>query len=765
MSKADFGRGRRWRSKACLSGILALSVALPTLSLVSSAAAESTVLADERQEDNKRLLEVEFKDVLVQNAIRVLSETMGVNIVATNAAGQKKFNLFVRDLTVVDAIDSMCRVAGLWYRYNRKTGVYIVMTTEEYQKDMVVFREEVTRMFKLEYLNVGIIARTIEDLFGDRVKIEVSADSDYGDDFQIGGLAQFGGQGEDDTDADRSVRGNVGLRSERRLEKQKPLTPEQLSVLEALGGEGVQRVSAGLVGMVAERKEALIYVTINRLHNLLFVRTSDEAAIDEIAQIVKQSDLPVSQVLLEMKVLEIELTDSFDSAFNFSYIGGDDRSGPDDGQPVNPLNPLAEEVGSKVLGLGNFGLLDSSTFVFQLMNDHIRARIELLERDGKINALATPMLLASNNSPARLFIGEQTVLTTGFENAQIDGGSDVTIISTPTPVTEVTDVGNTLTILPSINADNTVVMRIIHENSTVNIDGARIPVVTGGTVQEAAIDTIDRSKLEGTVMAKDGFTVAVGGMIRTARSDQESKVPLLGDIPLLGALFRETGKSQRRAELILLITPYIVSAGEESEVVSRQRLDALSRHPNEIDIYLNRLDQSRQESAIGRDQLTALARIAPARGAVPKGLEQSYLLLTQLAAQALHDPSRWAGDERLEKVRLQRKEPLALLDDSSIQAVPLKSWRDGALYVTAVQLTNQSGSRRQIDESRLRGNWLSTTVESSAIDAGQSTYAFLVSDSAFELASASVPKADLAVIPVRKPAVEKAVEINPVVGF
>ena len=719
----------------------ALSVLLSLPLYPAGALGDVKVTARENRADKTEIQELEFKDAQIKDAIRVISELTGVNIVATEAAGKKLVTMFIRDLTVSDAIDSMSRVAGVWYRYNKKTGVYIVMTTEEYRKDIVVFREESTRLFSLEYLNVGIAARTIADLFGDRVKINASVNAEYGDDFKISGLDVFGGDEESETGGGRVGGGSQG--SNRSGQDGQgllgiediSLTPEQIAALDVLGAEGTQRISEQLIGRVTQHKEAPIYVTINRLHNLLFVRTSDDTAMKEIVQLVEQSDQPVRQVLLEMKVLEVKLTDAFNSAFDFSYIGGSQRTGPDDGSPVNPLNPLAETAGSAVLGLGNFGLQTGSTMIFQLMNEHIRMRVQILEQDGNINTLATPMLLASNNRPARIFIGEQMVLTTGFKNLQISGGNDLTITSTPTPETEVQDVGNTLTILPSINADNSVVMRLIHENSTPNIGGGRIPVVAGGRVQEVTIDTVNTSKMEGTVLAKDGYTVAIGGMMRTAYTDNESRVPLLGDIPLLGAVFRQTDKSQEKSELVLLITPHVLSTPEESEAVSRQRLSDLTEHPNGLDLYLDKLDESRKP----KDMATGPSE----RGSM---LEENYITLTRYAAKMIRTPKMSRPETAgITRIRLRDHAPAPLVDDPRVEMRPMESWRQGALFITAVKIENLSDEALSLDESRFRGTWLAATLEKKSLAAGSdATYAYLISGRPFHRAIG-------AALPVAKP--------------
>ncbi|MDR1728121.1 MAG: type II and III secretion system protein [Acidobacteriota bacterium] len=576
---------------------------------------------------------VEFKQARIQDVVRTISELTGVNIVATSEAGRKEVTLFVRNASVAEIVDSVCRIASLWYRYNPETGVFIVMTAEEYQKDIVVYRDELVRIFQLQYLNVGVAARVVADLFGDRVELLGRANRHLGDDFRIsssdadsesvfeddydegdmeggsgyggynGSSGGYGSSGRrrsrssssysrDSRYGSRSQRGDEiqGLRDEK-------LTPEQIARLEA-STAGSQMVAEGTVGRIVQRGEsATIYVTVNRPHNLLLVRTSDEKAMAEIEKIIKASDRQTPEVLLEMKVLEVRLTDEFQSAFDISGLTGATQTGPADGQPANPLDTSSSSSRTAVLGLGN-GTLQGGSMIFQVLSGNLRARMQLLERENNVRMLATPMLLAANNHPARLFIGEETVITTGFETQGQGGGVDgayMVVNSIPVPVTEVRSLGNTLSILPSINADRSVVMRIVHENSTIHPGGGSIPMPIGSRLENVAVDTVDTSRLEGTVLAMDGMTVAVGGMMRTTSSNDKSKVPVLGDVPLFGFLFRDQTKSEVKTELVLLITPHVISAPDQGEDVTRRSLTGLRetmlQHPYELDIYIDKQGQ------------------------------------------------------------------------------------------------------------------------------------------------------------------------------
>jgi len=672
--------------------------------------------------------EIEFKEARVQDAVRVISELTKTNIVATSEAGKKLITIFVRNLAVSDIVDSICRVSGLWYRYNPQTKIFIVMTTEEYQRDIVVYRYEPTRMFQLKYLNVGIAARTISDLFGDRVELKGTANGYQGDDYKIADIVDTF---EDKDDGEDDTTENDNDKKEIKELELANLSPSQIALLEAKAKNELQIISEGMIGQVSQRKEAPIYVTINRLHNMLFVRTADEKAMKEIAKIIKNSDQQVPEVLLEMKVLEVQLTDQFESAFDVSNISGNQQTGPDDGQSINPLNPDSDSVGSSLLGLGNSGLQESSSMIFQVLSGNLRMRLQLLEQNNNIKALATPMLLAANNHPARLFIGEETVLTTGFSTSTFKNTSTTGVVINnyiPVPETEVRSIGNTLSILPSINADRSVVMRIVHENSSIKTNGGKIPLLVGDKVEDVSIDTVSTSTLEGTVLAMDGMTVAVGGMMRTSYTDSESKVPVLGDIPLLGFFFKNQQKIEIKTELVLLITPHVLSAPEQGEALSRQRLEELTDHPNGLDVYMDSLDKSRPEARQKKDASLEMNSDI---------LQKSFVEMTKIAVEQVRIPYLLRQPKGIvHPVSLKSLSEVQAFHYNGIVSKPVAAWTNGYHFVTALKVINHTARPQLIDIADLNGTWKSATLEKQMLEPakenGDFTYLYLISASKFE---------------------------------
>ena len=152
--------------------------------------------------------------------------------------------------------------------------------------------------------------------------------------------------------------------------------------------------------------------------------------------------------------------------------------------------------------------------------------------------------------------------------------------SNVTPQTEVVNVGTTLLILPKINADRSVTLSIFEDQSEIDPKSQDLPVSDGnGGITEFKIDSIKTSNMEATVVAQDGLTIAVGGLISDESTLVERRVPGLHRLPLVGNLFRQYTDENEKRELILLITPHVITTPMEGLYKSQARMQALSDHP------------------------------------------------------------------------------------------------------------------------------------------------------------------------------------------
>jgi len=277
-----------------------------------------------------------------------------------------------------------------------------------------------------------------------------------------------------------------------------------------------------------------------------------------------------------MKVLSVDLGEEFHSVFDTQYDGGS--------------SDVSFSTGALDSGDLGGGLTDPTALIYRYVNGSFRARLQLLETRGRVTTLATPLLLVANNEVARLFVGEERPIVRNVSSqTSVTEGVAATSAS---PTIELRPVGTTLLLTPNINADKTVTMRLIQETSTVKLGDAAIPVQVsdGGSLVAFPVDVVASRNVNATVIAKDGTTLALGGLVEEGIDKRRSGIPWLMDVPYLGALFRRDDDIRRRSELIVLIRPTVVFTATEGQARSQELLDHLSHHPSAPALGATNLD-------------------------------------------------------------------------------------------------------------------------------------------------------------------------------
>lgn len=574
---------------------------VPTERKVNDAVVKSAKRNVKSLPENTIINKLEFNQANMLDVARALADISGLNFVATEEASKKNVTVFLQNISVISALEAITKNSGLWYRKDKDSGTFRIMSTEEYQRDLVVYREDTTRVFNLLHPNPVNVATAVRDLYGDRVIL--SYGSDY-DDFNTGA---FNGSSSNGSSNQRNNGGNsatgapsgaglsngqsslrrtittgntqtnnrLGITTNRNnnavIDEKvtgtsgngaitEKFTVDQLAKLEKAVefDENGNLISADVIRGIS-RAQQPIYITVIRQQNMMILRTSDSIAVKEIESLVKEMDKPTPQVLLEMKILEVDVGDAYNQIFTFDALSN------------NGKHRAFARDDDEVSGTGKF--------VYRFLDDLIFLQLELLEKNNKANTVSSPVLLASNNRTARLFVGEERLLVRGATLTDpVVNANGITV--TPAKITyetEIRNVGNTLNITPKINADGTVTLGIFQDTSSVNENAVDFPpLITNGTVVNISLDTVNTANIEGVVVAKDGLTVAIGGLIRNTVSKEESKVPVLGDIPVIGNVFKDKIESASRKELILLITPHIITAPSESDDVTRDTIEPLT---------------------------------------------------------------------------------------------------------------------------------------------------------------------------------------------
>jgi type II secretion system protein D len=217
-------------------------------------------------------------------------------------------------------------------------------------------------------------------------------------------------------------------------------------------------------------------------------------------------------------------------------------------------------------GLGNLGTGRISPnsnvggFVFSAASDAFNLLIRALKTQGRIDIMSRPQIMTLDNQTAYINVGSEIPIVTS---------SNVTATGIITTNIDRRQVGVILQVTPKINPDGSVLMRIVPEVSAV----VPTPVQLGNGLLGTAL-TIQH--LETTVLAQDGETVALGGLISKSDSKSENKIPVLGDLPLIGAAFRYRQELKSKKELLIILTPHVVHAPCDADhilAVESQRIN------------------------------------------------------------------------------------------------------------------------------------------------------------------------------------------------
>ncbi|MBN2582420.1 MAG: type II secretion system protein GspD [Planctomycetes bacterium] len=565
--------------------------------------------------DGPTLRTVNLKNVTVQAALLTLSRETGQNIVCTVEAGRQTASLYLQNVSMPTVIETLCHVSNLWFRRDEQRNVTRLMTREEYLQDLVVRPEVTTRTFTLLYPNATIVAQQIEDLFEDRVELSLGVDERLSEGGTSSGGSTSGGRSYnswDSTTTDNRYSGGLyrtsgtGYYRGRRTQLT-PRTSDELRALEEARREDVRlgQTSAEPASKVQEEltrqdQTQTIYVSVNRPNNMVLVRTADHDALKQIEELIAELDRPTSQVLLEVKILEVTLTDGFHSVFDFNAAFGEPTSGNGNGQVLNPLTPGAtpDAVSRNIIGSVNGSIAAGNSFVYQFLNSYIQLRLQLLESQNRVQSIGAPLLMCANNEVSNIFVGEERPMLRTYSLDTVTSESGITT-QVLVPEVEMVDVGSSLEITPRINADRTVSLRIVQSVSSLTENGATLPNPIGGTPLN--VDTTFSTEIDAVVVARDRMTIALGGLIQTTQAQTEDKVPVLGDLPGVGFFFRQKVQQQSKTERVLLITPYVMMVPDEAGPASRERLEALSSHP-----FLERGDKAMPYTTVGKKARTRI---------------------------------------------------------------------------------------------------------------------------------------------------------------
>lgn len=340
--------------------------------------------------------------------------------------------------------------------------------------------------------------------------------------------------------------------------------------------ETLNKILSGAIKTAAGQKSATdqmfgdVSITADKPTNALIVNATAED-YDGVKGLIAQLDIKRKQVFVEALILELSMdalldigvslqgaadinNDSF--TFGTSNLNSGSVSIPDlspGSGTGNTPNLLTKAVSGILLG-GMFNPIttigaDGSTITIPALT----ALIQLSETDSDVNVLSAPRLLTLDNEEAEIVVGANVPIITS-KSKDNDGN--------PINSVERKDVALTLRFTPQVTEGNLVRMKIYQEISDVVENGV-------GTVDEVG-PTFTTRRLSNSIVARDGKTVVLGGMFQNNRTETKTKVPLLGDIPFLGRLFRSSSTGEKKTSLLIFITPRVIRDSADLERITNE---------------------------------------------------------------------------------------------------------------------------------------------------------------------------------------------------
>jgi general secretion pathway protein D len=376
----------------------------------------------------------------------------------------------------------------------------------------------------------------------------------------------------DNSSADSSninPQGNVNLNAQAPNQSAiNPLSAAGMSSANPLGGAPSAAASSALTSTSAPSTGGIIQADPNT--NSLII-TATEPVYKDLLKVIEQLDRRRAQVYIESMIVELTAANAAElgvqwqalNSANTAY-GGTNFNGPASSGNTNifgasaainsALGTAAAGAAVPALGLGlNIGSITNfgSNLAFSSL-------LRAVSTISGANVLSTPNLMTLDNEEARIIVGQNIPIVTG---SYAQTGSTATV--TPFQTYTRQDVGLTLRVRPQVSENGTVKLQIFQEVSS---------------IQDAASTTgiiLNKRNVESNVIVEDGQIIVLGGLIGDNYTDGSSKIPLLGDLPLIGGLFRYDNKSRTRTNLMVFIRPSVLRNNEQNNIFSNNKLDDL----------------------------------------------------------------------------------------------------------------------------------------------------------------------------------------------
>jgi general secretion pathway protein D len=307
------------------------------------------------------------------------------------------------------------------------------------------------------------------------------------------------------------------------------------------------------------------FIQADAASNTLII-TASEPVYRNLRAVIDLLDARRAQVYIESLIVEVTSNKAAEFGIQWAGLSGNDKSnyrigGLSSFNATTGSNSLTGIVASTRAGSTSVQLPGDgfSVGVFRQINGALSlgALAHALETDGNANILSTPNLLTLDNEEAKIVVGKTVPFTTGSFTQAASGGGN------PFQTFERKDVGLTLRVRPQISEGGTIKMAVFQETSSID----------KSTAASAGGPTTNKRSIETNILADDNQIIVLGGLIEDSTSDGVDKVRGLGDIPVLGNLFKYQKRDRTKTNLLVFLRPVIIRTAEQSAQLSGNRYD------------------------------------------------------------------------------------------------------------------------------------------------------------------------------------------------
>ena len=321
-------------------------------------------------------------------------------------------------------------------------------------------------------------------------------------------------------------------------------------------------------------------VIVNAQSGIIAVRANPRELRDVQQFLDKIQDIASKQVIIEAKIVEVELSSAFRAGINWAAIAEQGnrtisgfQTGPQQGFGSNNLQLLNQPSVPVTVGPGNpvTSLLSKTlggAFTLAVNAGSFKAYVELLATQGKTHVLSSPRVSTINNQKAVIKAGDDEYFVTGVSSNTVVGvGASTSSNLDLAPFCS----GVALDVTPQLSGDGQI---ILHIHPTVSDVTQKVLTVTAqGTTNSLPLAFSQVRESDSVVKAKSGQLIVIGGLMRTNHRVQDYRVPLLGDIPVVGKLFRSQQKTDDHTELVILLRPIIVDSDDQWTQLTGEAMD------------------------------------------------------------------------------------------------------------------------------------------------------------------------------------------------